>query len=937
MIGALSKSNKMRSWLKAYVDYLIMDDLLDKKEKLKSLKNKYEKKLFLIENELIRFEQEITKFSEDELVDTLKLSNDQKIIVDAKDDNILVVACPGAGKTHTLISRYINLILKENYKPETILLITFTKKAGQEMLHRLEDIVPTKLPYHVGSLHGLSYRVLQKYNNINYTVLDERESQEILKHETEIIINNSNEYLDEEIILLLKSKIVAIIDQVSTTYPINFKTILKKYGLTKQQTLIMQIYKAFNKKKKQENSIDFNDLMIQFCEFLKSNKSIDFRNSIKYIFFDEYQDINPIQNYILSTFKNNSKIMVVGDDAQSIYSFRGSSVKYIYNFPNDFTPNNKYFLIENYRSTPSIVNFCENIIQKNINQYKKSVVSVYEELGMAPSIHAFNSLNKQVTSQEEQYKWIIEDIKQKITNGTKYSNMVILARTNKSLNNIELELVANKIPCVKQIGTALLDKYHVKDFLAFIIVINNPKSSIHWKRIISLHKGFGMIRANEIIEGCTDIFDQIITLSYNNNEMANLVSIINIINNISKDIEKAKTILSYLERLWSYRHRNIEEQKNDILSLLFYLRNSSLIDFINDLYLNQEINCIYDNVLYLSTIHGSKGLEWDHVYLIDVNNIDFPSIQNGYYVNELELMEEERRLFYVACSRAKKFLTITYHVDAKASMSPFIRELDTNLYFANNVVKNPIEYENIIPRDITNILKTIGYSKISKIFENLNVKEKVIHREFDIPPHIAKLKSKYIIGNFIDYLIPKMLQNNYPDKIRKFNLNMLHKYESFPKKIYHNYIDENNHWNNLLENIFFSASYQSEKDLEAYNEFLINNLEFYKELENGVKKLVELYKPKKIYTHYNVSFDELKAEVDLLFDDDILIEIKVSGQEICCMQYLCQSFTYAYLLSKKSKKINKIILWNVEIGTIFIIDTSNFNFELFYKLLYNIE
>lgn len=914
-----------------------MDILLEKKEQLKLLKNKYEKKLFLIENELIIFQQEITKFSEDELVDSLKLSNDQKIIVNAKDENMLIVACPGAGKTHTLISRYINLILKENYKPETILLITFTKKAGQEMLHRLEDIVPTKLPYHVGSLHGLSYRVLQKYNNINYTVLDERETQEILKHEAELIINNTTEYLDEEIILLIKSKIVAIIDQVSTTYPINFKTVLKKYGLSKQQTLIFQIYKAFNKKKKQENAIDFNDLMIQFCEYLKSNKSIEFRTGIKYIFFDEYQDINPIQNYILSTFKNNSKIMVVGDDAQSIYSFRGSSVKYIYNFPNEFTPNNKYFLIENYRSTPAIVKFCENIIQKNINQYEKSVVSVHEEAGMAPSIHAFSSMNKQVTAQEEQYKWIIEDIKRKVSSGIPYSNMVILARTNKSLNNIELELVANKIKCVKQIGTALLDKYHVKDFLAFIIIINNPKSSIHWKRVISLHKGFGMIRANEIIEGCTDIFDQIITLSYTNNEMANLISIINIINNIGRDIDKAKTILSYLERLWSHRHKNIEEQKNDILSLLFYLRNSSLIDFINDLYLNQEINCTYDNVLYLSTVHGSKGLEWEHVYLIDVNNIDFPSLQNGYYINELELMEEERRLFYVACSRAKKYLTITYHNDSKALMSPFIRELDDNLFFSNNVIKNKIEYENIIPRDVTTILKNVGYANISKLFENLNVKEKCIHIEFDIPPEIAKLKNKYMIGNFIDYLIPKMLQNNYPDKIKKFNLNMIHKHEGFPKKIYHDYIDENNHWNNLLENIFFSSSYQSQQNLDSYKEFLINNLEFYKKLEEGVKKLVDLFKPKKIYTHYNVGFDELRAEVDILFDDDILLEVKVSGQEICCMQYMCQAFTYGYLLSKKNKKINKIVLYNVQIGTIYIIDTSNFEFELFYKTLYNID
>ena len=161
-----------------------MEEIIKKKEEIKILKNKYEKKLFLIENELIKFEQEITKFSEDDIVNSIKLSEQQKIIVEADDEYILVIACPGAGKTHTLISRYIYLILKKNIKPESILLITFTKKAGQEMLHRLEDIIPSKLPFHTGSLHGLSYKVLQN----NYTILDEKDVNEFIKD----IINNNN-------------------------------------------------------------------------------------------------------------------------------------------------------------------------------------------------------------------------------------------------------------------------------------------------------------------------------------------------------------------------------------------------------------------------------------------------------------------------------------------------------------------------------------------------------------------------------------------------------------------------------------------------------------------------------------------------------------------------------------------------------------------------
>jgi DNA helicase-2/ATP-dependent DNA helicase PcrA len=916
-----------------------MNEILKKKEELTILKNKYEKKLFLIENELIKIEQSITKCSEDELVNTISLSEQQKLIVQATDDNILVIACPGAGKTHTLISRYVNLVLKNNIKPESILLITFTKKAGQEMLHRLEDIIPTKLPYHVGSLHGLSYRILQKYNNINYTVLDEKDTNDLLKQET-LTILNSQDNLDPDEINMIKTKISTIIDQTSTTYPLNFKLILKKHNLLKHNVVINQIYKAFNKRKKLENSVDFNDLMIQFCEFLKSPKSQEFRNDIKYIFFDEYQDINPIQNFILGIFKSISKIMVVGDDAQSIYSFRGSSIKYICNFPEEFIPNNKYFLVENYRSTPAIVNFCQNIIDKNLNQFEKKVNSVQQEYGIKPSIHAFNSITKQNTGQEEQYKWIVKDIIRKQQNGVSLSNMVILARTNRALSNIELELVANKIPVIKQIGTALLDKFHIKDFLAFVIIINNPKSSVHWKRVISLHKDFSIIKANDLLIGCTNIYEKILTLSYENEQLSNLISMINMVNKTTRDVEKAKLILSYLEKIWSVKHKNIDEYKNDILSLLYYLRNTSLIDFINNLYLTQEIESTYENVLYLSTVHGAKGLEWEHVYVIDVNHNDFPYIQFDYYKDELESMEEERRLFYVACSRAKKYLTITYHTDYKTDMSPFIRELDINLYLSNNVIKKNLQLENIIPRDVTTIIKNVGHLHIAKIFEKLIIKEKSIHAEFDIPNNILKLKSKFIIGNFIDYLIPKIIQNNFSDKIKKFDLNIIHKQPTFPKKIYHEYIDENTHWNNLLTDIFYTASYNTENNTEIdyYRDFLLSNnsITFYKELENGIKKLVDMFKPKTIFNHHNINFDLLKAEIDLLFDD-VIIEIKVTSYEICNIQYLCQVFTYGYLMSKKDKKINKIVLYNVQTGIIHIIDTSNFDFKLFYEQLYLIN
>ena len=192
-----------------------MEELIKSKHKLEEQLLDYQKKVFDIENQIINIDKELATFSDTIILQNMKLSVQQSLIVNAEENKMLVVACPGSGKTHTLISRYIKLCVDEDM-PDKTLLITFTKKAGMEMLNRLNKIVPTKIPYYVGSLHGLSYKVLQEYNNINYTILDDKESREYLK----------NLVFDENI----KSKICMILDQTSTTYPFDLKTTLSRMG-----------------------------------------------------------------------------------------------------------------------------------------------------------------------------------------------------------------------------------------------------------------------------------------------------------------------------------------------------------------------------------------------------------------------------------------------------------------------------------------------------------------------------------------------------------------------------------------------------------------------------------------------------------------------------------------------------------------------------------
>jgi len=918
-----------------------MDELIEKRQQLIDKISKYNAKLFNLQNELYNIEQLIVQSDHKEIMETLTLNEQQLQVINSKDKYTLVIACPGSGKTHTLISMYIKLIVEDKINPDNVLLITFTKKAGQEMLGRLSSLVPTKLPAYVGSLHGLSYRVLQEYKNINYTILDEKESKNIIKELCDDFLD-----IDDSETFLIKQKIVSIIDTASSSYPFNLQEVLKKMCLEKLNDKIGLIYTKYQEKKTNENLIDFNDLMLSFSHFLDTEESTDFKNKIEFIFFDEYQDVNPIQHYILSKFKGFARIMVVGDDAQSIYAFRGSSVNYILNFPNEFTPNKMYLLEKNYRSTNQIVTYFQDIISKNTNQYKKDVISVSPNNGIKPVIIAFND-NKQ------RNQWIINDILKNKENGISLSKMVILARKNDSLDKIEIELVKQGITVIKHNGLSILDKHHVKDFLAFIILLINNKSSIHWKRILSLHLNVNL--AHDIIESSRNnglsIKETIKKLKDTQVSYANSLKELDgvfdfLTNQKSKDIDKARYILSYLERIWSLKNKydnHLEEKIKDILLLISYLSTSTMKDFINELYLNQSIELNLDNTIYLTTIHGSKGLEWEYVYLIDVDSDTFPSVKYGYYLDEGDEIEEERRLFYVACSRAKYNLVITYNFNLNPSslltMSPFIREINKDYYTGVNVDYTSYGMSGVISIDVNNYLKYYGFSKIYPILKNIKCERKVLHSGFEIPKYLDKFKySRLVIGNFIDFLIAKMMQINFSKQIKKFELNIIYKLEKFPQKIRQNYIDELNDWRNLLEDIFFIATYNIKDEGSIFNDLknlLINNniYSYYNEISEKLYKFISKSNPKEINSHYNVTHAKIKGKIDILVDNKIF-EIKTNQGEIATMTNIIQTLLYGYLLNKKERIIDEIILYNPLTGEINLFDTKDFNFKKISSIIY---
>jgi len=915
-----------------------MEELTSAREEIIKKISIYNNKIFDLQNQLLNIEQLIVDTDHKEIMDTLTLNEQQLEVVNAKEKYIVTVAAPGSGKTHTLISMYIKMIVEDKVDPSSVLLITFTKKAGQEMGGRLASLVPTKLPSYIGSLHGLAYRILQEYNNINYTVLDEKETKDILKDLCNLNLDN-----DDTENGLIKTKLSFIIDKTSSSYPFDIKPILKELNLEKLDERITTLLNIYKEKKIKENLLDFNDLMVMFCEFLDKPESIEYKNKIKFIFFDEYQDINPIQHYILKKFKKYSRIMVVGDDAQSIYAFRGSSVNFILNFPNEFKPNKMYLLEKNYRSTKQIVEFFQDIIKKNTNQYEKNVISVNEKEGVKPVIIGFEDNKKRD-------QWIINDIIKNKNNGIPISKMVILARKNDSLDKIEIELVKQGITVIKHTGLSILDKPHVKDFLAFITIIVNEKSSVHWKRVLALQLGVNV--AHEIIEKSTNIIDSIRKLKDTQVHYANYLkeidSLYNSLTNgsIKKDVDKGRYIQIFLERIWVSKNKfdsHLDDKIKDILLLLSYLNESNINDFISELYLNQSIEMNLDNSIYLTTVHGSKGLEWEYEYLIDVDSENFPSVKQSYYKNEGSEMEEERRLFYVACSRAKYNLVICYNYNYNPSnylnMSPFIREVDKKYYNSIGMNYDSLPMTGNISHDVNNHLRYFGFSEIYPILKDFECERKQIHYNFEIARYLDKFKySRIIIGNFMDFLLAKMIQINFTKQVKKFELNIIHKLDKFPQKIRQNYIDELSDWRNLLDDIFYISTFNIKDDGQIFDDLkkLLTNekiFDHYNKLILGFSKVIEDLKPKEIFSHYNVTHANIKGEIDLLVDDT-LIEIKTNQNEIVTTGNICQTLLYGYLLKKKGKSLKNIILYNPLTGEMTKFNVENVDFKKIATIFY---
>lgn len=587
------------------------------------------------------------------------LNDKQREAVEQTEGPVLVLAGAGSGKTKVLTTRIAYLIKEKQVRPTSILAITFTNKAAKEMKDRVINMLGEDgYRIQISTFHSFGLLLLkQNYDKVglekNFTIADSEDSLTIIKK----ILKEKN--LDPKIYSprQIRNKISGAKNEL--LMPDDYE----KYANTDFEQLVVEVYRKYQQRLKVNNSVDFDDLLILPILLFKENPLVlkRYQEQYQYLLVDEYQDTNEAQyiltKYLSALYKN---ICVVGDNDQSIYSFRGANYRNILNFEKDF-PNCKTILLEeNYRSTKNILQVANDIIKNNTLRKEKNLWT-NNDLGV--KIKYIRTLDEQ-----EEAKRVLTEVKKLLENGVPRSSIAILYRTNVQSHNFEEAFLKNNIP-YKVVGSFYFYKRkEIKDLLAYLKLIYNPKDDNSLLRIINVPKRkigeksieqlINRASANstsmfEALETPKELaFKQLIEKLIEKSQECTLTELVDTILEMSlmkQELESEKTIeadtkIEHLEEFKSITKHF--EENSGLISLEEFLDNISLVADIEEHKDNQD-------VVTLMTVHSAKGLEFDYVFLVGMEEAIFPH-SNSF--DSKEDMEEERRLCYVAVTRAKKEL-----------------------------------------------------------------------------------------------------------------------------------------------------------------------------------------------------------------------------------------------------------------------------------------
>lgn len=608
----------------------------------------------------------------------------------------LIIAGAGTGKTRTLVYRVARLV-ELGYDPKSILLLTFTRKASKEMMSRASLLLDSRCAkINGGTFHSFANITLRKYAKAigidpSFTILDQGDSEDVIN-----LIRGQLKLADKKKRFPNKATINKVISLAVNTNRSIRDVLQEEYPHFIQHISdIERIAFEFDSYKKKNSLLDYDDLLVYLKIFLfeKTNFAASLLSDIKFIMVDEYQDTNYLQAEIIQGLSQyNKNVMVVGDDSQSIYSFRGANFKNIIHFPNLFQNVELIKLEENYRSTQSILDLANHIIDSAVEKYPKNLFT--RKLGgELPAIVS-------ATNENMQSRFIVDRILELIEEGVPLSEVAVLFRSSYFSFDLEIELNKANIPFIKFGGMKFIEAAHIKDILAFMRIAVNPRDFVSWYRILLLHEGIGPKKAQQIIDAIANqeikinVHPEAIISSKYNDRIFSLFELLHKIFTSHKlPIEKAEMIYEYYEPLFHAKYDDFHKRKKDLEIFLNIAENYKNTEtFLADMALDPPQDSVMDieatdkekEFLTLSTIHSAKGLEWHSVFIIHALEGFFPSSQS---YQKIESLEEERRLMYVAATRSKQNLYITYPMNifdrhqgvTLSKPSRFIEGIDENI------------------------------------------------------------------------------------------------------------------------------------------------------------------------------------------------------------------------------------------------------------------
>ncbi|MBP3765878.1 MAG: UvrD-helicase domain-containing protein [Bacilli bacterium] len=646
------------------------------------------------------------------------LNDKQLEAVKITEGPLLVLAGAGSGKTKVLTTRIAYLIKEKNVDPYNILAITFTNKAAKEMKERIINLIGSiGYSMQISTFHSFGLSIIKDNYELlgykpNFTILDSDDTLTLIKKILKDMNIDPKIYNPKAIKNSISSAKNELID--SKKY--------SKYVGSEFESIVLDVYKQYESRLISNNALDFDDLLMKPIELFNNNPSVlkEYQERFKYILIDEYQDTNEAQYLLTKMLSAKYKnICVVGDDSQAIYSWRGANYRNILNFEKDYKDTKVVYLEENYRSTKTILNAANSVIKNNVDKKEKNLWTNNEE-GVKITYH-------KALSEVDEACYVRDEVKKLIKDGISPSDIAILYRTNAQSRVMEDAMLESQIP-YKVIGSFYFyNRREIKDLISYLKLIYNNDDDTSLIRIINTPKrGIGLktienlsIKAlenntsmyNSIDSGKELIFKNLIEELKLEQDKLSLTELVDLVLNKSgmkEELVKENSIEAdiRLENLEEFKSitRSFEEA-NGIISLGEFLEQITLVS-------DMEEHKNNDNVVTLMTIHSAKGLEFENVFIIGMEEGIFPHKNSS---DLREDLEEERRLCYVAITRAKKNL---YLVNAKKRMifgetsynmpSRFINEIDQNCLNVDSKVEEKFDKTSMIS-------DTIDYSVGDKV------------------------------------------------------------------------------------------------------------------------------------------------------------------------------------------------------------------------------